>query len=50
MKKRYLITAADKEHLKSLVNDYCHNGFHISYFNDGSIQLESDTEIVKIEY
>lgn len=50
MKKRYLITATDKEHVKSLVSDYCKDGFHISYCDKGSIQLENNTEVVKIEY
>lgn len=50
MKKRFLISAADKEHFKSLINDFCKKGFWISYLNNNSAQLENNNEIVKIEY
>lgn len=50
MEKRILITAANKEHLKSLINDFCKNGFWIAYINKNVVQLENNNEIVSIEY
>ena len=50
MKKRCLIIAANKEHFKSLISDFCKDGFWIAYLNNNCAQLESNTEVVKIEY
>lgn len=48
--RRFKITAANKEHFDSLIRDFRNNGFVLVTYGTRLAELETETELVIIEY